>query len=154
MKDGQLCGARTGLWTKVIGWFEVIGTLASIIILTIALFADPQKDGEVTFDLPRRNNMIMSLILLLAILSFIMGIFLLRGSYKDSSAQIRGWIVFTIISLVLLGVVTIVAILIKSDVILIVSMGCSMVVQGFCLWIVNFHKKHIEASSFSLPVKV
>ncbi|CAG7815049.1 unnamed protein product [Allacma fusca] len=120
MEEKQICCCGSSGWTRVIGWFQIIGAVMAIILLVILLVGstvlrasvdsarDPKTNQPLSPEEMRTMKAALTgaivggiVLLILATFSFIMAIVLLRGSYNRNPRQIHAWMVYTVICLIL-----------------------------------------------------
>jgi hypothetical protein len=167
-----ICCGSSG-WTKVIGWFELIGSAIIIIVLSVLLassaalwaLVDEGKNPDGTgpnlspeqilaWKAISTVGMVVSIIMLVVmILNLAMAVVLLRGSYNRNPRQLRAWMTFTVICMVIwtLDMIAGISVQTGSEVASsLFSLAFGLAVEGFCLWVVGTHKKEIEASAGSV----
>ncbi|CAG7816854.1 unnamed protein product [Allacma fusca] len=88
---------------------------------------------------------------ILHILSIMMAIFLLHGSYRKNTFQLTAWMVYTVIWLVILTIHTIVQCVAFPFPYYLLFSGIGLVfvilIEWFFLWVVGTHLKEIKASA-------
>ncbi|CAG7732764.1 unnamed protein product, partial [Allacma fusca] len=165
MEEKQICCCGSGGWTRVIGWFQIIGSLSIIITLVFdlvnssRLWADVINGKYPIIDMPLIPDQTLKsvyvflivgsvLLLILAVSSLLMGVVLLHGSHNRNTYEIHAWIVFTAVCLFLWTIETIAECFVYPVTIAvnITSLVLGLPTQGFCLWVVETHKREIEAS--------
>ncbi|CAG7731963.1 unnamed protein product [Allacma fusca] len=107
-----ICCIDTGTWTWFIGWYQVVGSLLPIILLamlldqymaeyhlmsTTVLTSEKNMSGDSYCQNLTLATVIATLQLILMMLNFVMGFFLLWGFYNRNPEHIQIWTDFTVI---------------------------------------------------------
>jgi len=162
MQERLVCCCGSSGWAKVIGWFQTIGNAIMVLMVGYHLGlvsyvtasnpeilddADPAKAEAAEIGVTMLFLLLVTLFIL-AIIATAMGAVLLRGSYQLRPDLLKTWIIYAHIALVA-GLVVMVArgfyIADTTELgIHICSTVLSILIQGFCIWVVRTHKIEIE----------
>jgi len=126
---------------RAIGWFHVIGSVAGILLLIFALTKLDMEDET-------RDPMFALIIAIIIglVVNFGMGIVLLKGSYNKNPCQLKAWLIYQSI-LVVLDVIGCAFLVFTSHAFIIILQSLlSISFQLYVMTIVNNHRKEIKAS--------
>ncbi|CAG7694886.1 unnamed protein product [Allacma fusca] len=148
-RERLICCCGSSAWTKVIGWLQIVGCAFAVALITLMLLG-----VNLTFSgdkLARLEN-VSTYLLIYFVLSAIMGIVLIQGSLTRNARQLMVWRDYTATCLLFGSIwyINFIAGTFSSSLIFLVP---SLVVSGFCLWVVGVHQGEIEDSKLQmLPI--
>lgn len=162
MQERLICCCGSSGWSRVIGWFQTIGNAMMVLIvgynlgiLSYVTASHPDILDEAypaeAGDAESRVTMLFLLLVTLFILTIIataMGVVLLRGSYHSRPDLLKAWIIYAHIGLIAGLVIMVGRSFYAADClelgVQISSMALTVLIQGFCIWVVRTHKIEIE----------
>ncbi|CAG7732197.1 unnamed protein product, partial [Allacma fusca] len=98
MDKRQICCCGSSRWTRIIGWLQILIAISSILGLSLVFIGNVNNLSEssalhsLTFSFA-----VITLKLVFYIISFIMGVVLLLGSYNKNPRQIFAWMIYAAI---------------------------------------------------------
>ncbi|CAG7732892.1 unnamed protein product [Allacma fusca] len=147
MEERNICCCGASTWTKVIAWIEIVCSVILIVIFSVVAItiggSEPDSGHDESF-----NNMLAVIMLILrAVVLFLMGIVLLRGSLKRKPGHIRAWLVITTIGLIVQVILETVNVVSGGEFVSLVVTALVIPFFIFLLWTVNIHKNEIMAAA-------
>jgi len=165
MKERQIFCCGSSVWTRAIGWFQII-TSSLLAISLMLIVADPTSDADIvrfpsgnkSSHLPANDSIEIVLYsaawfiflcqLILTLTDCLMGFVLLYGSIKQNTRFMYYWVLYTFCGIGIWGALTLAECFtvhgMASIVSEIISIVVGVAIQGFCLWVVIIHKDEVE----------
>ncbi|CAG7727314.1 unnamed protein product [Allacma fusca] len=178
MEEKPVCCCGASVWTRAIGWIQLILSITSIAAIVTFLTAAregsnssfwhclrvyPETTDEAAradlsygFEIVSRNAAVWFVWVFFNVLQLAMAIVLLIGSYKKKSRFLMTWIIWTIVWLVVLAVLLTLPWFfypLPSHMIAIEFVGFFVYValKLFCILVVVTHKEDCESTSGNDP---
>ncbi|XP_037027697.1 uncharacterized protein LOC119068262 [Bradysia coprophila] len=146
------CGASS--WTKVIAWFQIVGNIILLIVYAFGLAGLTTVNPD-QLDIPNKDSMIaaVAIALVIAVLGFIMGIILLKGTNQKRIGFLRAWLIYAGAAILTSIVSLIINIISYSDYSIGSTVGSGIVgiaINAFCFAVVFIHIKEIREGVFAV----
>ncbi|CAG7726473.1 unnamed protein product [Allacma fusca] len=171
MSETIFCCCGVSCWARFIGWFQIVSSIISVVVLTIALTLVPW-DITVEFskvnmaailgfsldfekiDAETQDNFLLTYLVILCVsnlIAILTAFALLKGTYQKKPKYIIPWIVVKIADTILtigMEVATCVVFIIERDMaVCAMKILCCFFINGFLICFVATHKAELENSN-------